>query len=370
MATARSTTLDAAVAVGAAAVLVLVTHQIPVEGGDRALDAAGHLALDAAGGAMGLCRRRPAVAVGIVAVALATYLVRDYAGGPIFVTGWVALVALGWRSTRRTALAGAVAFCAVLLAAATVDGDVAPLLHLVFVGWSVAAVLAGDALRSRRERLVEQAERARNAERLRIARDLHDTVAHAMATINVQAGAAAHVVDRRPEAAREALAAIQRASGEVLDELATMVRVLRDSGEAGDRAPTPGLERIADLVESARRADVDVASTVTGPLDRVPVPVSTAAYRVVQESLTNVARHAAGARATVTVTAGDDGGLAVEVADDGGAGPPPRERGAGTGTGTGITGMRERAEATGGMLQAGPRPGGGFVVRAEWRGAR
>ena len=126
---------------------------------------------------------------------------------------------------------------------------------MLFVGWSAAAVFLGDVLRNRRSHLAELEERAHYLERtreeearrrvaeerLRIARDLHDSVAHAMATINVQAGAAAHVVDRRPAAAKEALTAIQRASADVLDELAAMLDLLRDDGRAAERAPTPGL---------------------------------------------------------------------------------------------------------------------------------
>jgi len=151
--------------------------------------------------------------------------------------------------------------CGALLGAATLDSGTPLLLHLVFVGWSAAAVLLGDVLRTRRERMTQLEDRARFLERtreeetrrrlaedrLRIARDLHDSVAHAMATINVHAGAAAHVVDRRPEAAKDALVAIQRASGEVLDELAALLGLLRDVGDSTDRAPTPGLDQIGAL---------------------------------------------------------------------------------------------------------------------------
>src|SRR5207302_11130933 len=148
---------------------------------------------------------------------------------------------------------------------------------------SAAAVFLGDALRSRREHIAGTAERAVAEERLRIAQDLHDSVAHAMATINVQAGAAAHVVDRTPEAAKEALHAIQEASGDVLDELATLLNLLRDPDTPGERTPTPDLQRVAELVLSTRRAGLTVDLEVTGTLDEVSRPASTAAYRIVQE---------------------------------------------------------------------------------------
>ena len=364
--------------VGAAAATVammVITSHITPGGGERELDTFGYGLLVAAGAAMALCRRLPSVAAAIVALALSMYVLRDYPGGPIFLTGWFALVSLSWRGGRRAGIAGAAVLVGALVAAAASEGGVAAAPFLVFVGWSAAAVLAGDVLRTRGERLAQLEERARQLEhtreeearrqtaeeRLRIARDIHDSVAHAMTTINVQAGAAAHVVERRPAAAKEALAAIQRASGDVLDELNALVGLLRSAGEAADRAPTPGLDRIPGLVEATRSANLSVTLSIDGPLGAVALPVGTAAYRIVQESLTNVIRHAPGATAAVTISADDQGGLAVEVVDDGR--DQPEES---TGTGTGIRGMRERVEATGGTLDAGPRPGGGWSVRATW----
>ncbi len=368
---------DAVIAAAAAVFLVAVTTRIPPAAGERSLDPLAYLLLLAAAIAVGLCRRHPVTATGLITATLAVYLTRDYPGGPIFLVGWIALASLAWATSRRTALVGAAVLCAALLAAAAIDGETALLLHLVFVGWSAAAVLVGDAIRTRRERLHELEERARSLERtreeearrrvaedrLRLARDLHDTVAHAMTTINVQAGAAAHVVERRPEAAKEALEAIQRASAEVLDQLAALLGLLRDQGEAGERAPTPGLGQIGDLVTSARNAHLSVSLDVAGPVEAVRVPVGTAAYRIVQESLTNVIRHARAARADVRVRADEAGGLVGEVLDDGRG---DRVNGTGPGAGLGIRGMRERAETTGGTLTAGPRPQGGFVVRAAW----
>ena len=319
------------------AFLILASSHLAPTGDQRRLDVFGYLLIITAGASMALCRRWPAVAVGIVTVVLGTYLLRHYVGGPVFVTGWIALFFLSWRSTRRAAITGSAILCSVLIVAGLAAGAHAVLLHLVFVGWSVAAVFLGEAVRNRRTHLTELRERARYLEqtreeearrrvaedRLQIARDLHDSVAHAMATINVQAGAAAHVVDRRPAAAKEALAVIQRASAEVLDELAAMLRLLRDDGEGAARAPTPGVEQIPDLVASMRDSRPPVTLEQCGPLDTVPKPIGTAAYRIVQESLTNVIRHAAAASTVVSVRL-EDRELTVEVTDDGpgGTGTP------------------------------------------------
>jgi signal transduction histidine kinase len=202
---------------------------------------------------------------------------------------------------------------------------------------------------------------------LRIAQELHDSVAHTMATINVQAGVAAHVIDRHPDRAREALVVIQQASGEVLEELAALLGLLRVDGQSGPaRAPTPGAGQLDALVESTRRSGLDVDLCVRRDLADVPQPVGVALYRIVQESLTNVVRHAPpGTTATVTVAGDAAGGLCVEILDDG-----TGTNGDGPGAGVGIVGMRERAEATGGTLDAGPRPEGGFAVRAVWPARR
>ena len=198
-------------------------------------------------------------------------------------------------------------------------------------------------------------------ERLRIARDLHDSVAHAMATINVQAGAARHVLDRRPEAAGEALAVIQRASGDVLDELAAMLTVLRDDSQQADRAPVPGAKDIARLAAATTESGLDVALTTVGPGRGGTGVIGTATYRLVQESLTNVLRHSRAGTARVRLVSGANGSVLLEVRDDGPAAPS-----ATGGTGMGIRGMRERVVSTGGEFQAGPAAGGGFLVRAEW----
>ena len=376
---ARGWTFDVVAAAFAIGFMILASTHISPGRNDRTLDALGYLLIVVAGGSLALCRRRPDIVVGAVTIVLGTYLLRHYVGGPIFITGWIGLFFLSWRSTRRAALIGAATLSAVLIVAGELGGTHAILLHLVFVGWSAAALFLGEAMRNRRSYLTELEERARHLEhsreeearrrvaedRLRIARDLHDSVAHAMATINVQAGAAAHVIDRTPAAAKEALTAIQRASADVLDELGAMLRLLRDDADGASRTPTPGVEQIRDLVGSMRGTRLPVSLDSCGDLDAVPKPIGTAAYRIVQESLTNVLRHAAAAPTVVHVRV-EDGHFIVEVADDGPGGEGAPGNGDANGAGMGIRGMRERAEATGGVFIAGPRLGGGFRVRADW----
>lgn len=378
---ARPWWVDAVIGVVAAAFLVLTSRHVPVGSDQRPLDPVGYALLAAGGLAMGLLRGRPLVALTIAAAVLSTFIARQYPNGPVWLTGLAALFALSWRSGRRQAVLGAAALLVELLVVNAAAGEELSLLPLFYLGWAAAVIFAGDALRNRRQHLLQLQERARYLEqtreeetrrrlaeeRLRIARDLHDSVAHAMATINVQAGAAAHVVERTPEVAKDALSAIRHASSDVLDELAAMLTLLRDDG-AADRRPTPTIGDIPRLVDDVRsRTGLVLWLQLDGPVEIVPSAVSTAAYRIVQESLTNVVRHAGPAAARVQVHAGDGGMLQVEVTDDG-AGVVTTAPAAATtaGTGAGIRGMRERAEATGGHLAVGPTADGGFAVRATW----
>jgi signal transduction histidine kinase len=248
--------------------------------------------------------------------------------------------------------------------------------------WLIALSSIAELARARRDR-TEEAARARAEalrrqvadERLRIARELHDVVAHNMSLISIQAGVALHLLDQNPEQARSSLATIKDASKEALVELRSILGVLRQVDEGpvvggvaeadAPRAPVPSLDRLGDLVERARAAGIDVQVEVD-PSDedfsRLPRPVDLAAFRIVQESLTNVAKHS-DHRAAVVRIHREGGGLAIDVLDDGSgkAGGPVDQL---PGAGSGITGMRERAAAAGGRLTAGPRPGRGFAVRA------
>jgi signal transduction histidine kinase len=232
-------------------------------------------------------------------------------------------------------------------------------------------VLAGgtELVLSRRRSAAEEA-RARAAEaqrrateeRLRIAREVHDVVAHNISLINVQAGVALHLIDEQPEQARPALAAIKEASKETLEELRSVVDALRSDGEAAPRAPMPGLDDIGRLATRTSEAGLPVRVDVSGTPRPVPAGVDLAAYRIVQEALTNATRHAGATQVIVRLVHGDHD-LTVEVADDGrGAASPHVHNG---GAGSGITGMRERVTALGGTFEAGPRPGRGFAVRAR-----
>ena len=239
---------------------------------------------------------------------------------------------------------------------------------------------AAELLRLRQQRSAaiaasrqDQALRRASEERLRIARDLHDVVAHNISVINVQANTALHLIDRQPERAREALSAIHEVSKQALAELRSVLGVLREAGAGGPLAPSPGLARLADLAASAGSAGLTVRVETDGERRQLPAEVDVAAYRIVQEALTNSARHSAGSTATVYVRYLEDG-VVVQV-DDGVAatGPAPAgpaaARSGGPGKdgsgGNGIAGMTERACALGGWLQAGPRPGGGFRVLAR-----
>jgi signal transduction histidine kinase len=273
---------------------------------------------------------------------------------------------------------------------------------LLLLGWLAGLVLAAEAVRLTRERAAGaraarqlDARRAASEERLQMARDLHDVIGHNISLINVQAGVGLDLWDSQPEQARAALAAIRAVSKDALGELRTMLAALREDGEDAPRAPAPGLDRLPDLIAVTGAAGLSVRSETSGQPGPLPAAIDLAAYRVIQESLTNVARHAGPATATVRLTYAP-GWLDIEVTDDGqggagdgaglaaapgraaaGAGARPGSGGPGVGgtsraagvplpgTGSGIAGMRERAAAVGGRLDAGPRPGGGFAVTAR-----
>ncbi|WP_030389073.1 sensor histidine kinase [Streptomyces sp. NRRL S-241] len=248
--------------------------------------------------------------------------------------------------------------------------------------WTGMAAAAGDAVRSRRafvDAIRERAERAERTrdeearrrvaeERLRIARDLHDVVAHHIALVNVQAGVAAHVMDKRPDQAKEALAHVRDASRSALNELRATVGLLRQSGDPeAPTEPAPGLGVLDELVDTFRHAGlpVEVIVQLDGAAGPLPAAVDLAAYRVIQEALTNVRKHAgAGAKAEVSVVRVGPS-VEVTVLDDGGeAADPAPEPTDPPGGGHGLLGMRERTGALGGTCFAGPRYGGGYRVHA------
>jgi signal transduction histidine kinase len=242
---------------------------------------------------------------------------------------------------------------------------------LGLAAWLLVLATGAEIVRTRRERRSElahvQAEEARrraSEERLLIAQELHDVLAHNISLINVQAGVALHLLEERPDQARPALSAIKDASKEALGELRSVLDILRqaDDGSRAPRAPTAGLRDLEGLVERTRAAGLDVRLETEGEVRPVPAGADLAAFRIAQEALTNVVRHADAGQATVRLTYGDDE-LRVQVDDDGRGGPPPLP--GEHDEGRGITGMRERVYALGGRFEAGPRPGRGFRVRAS-----
>ncbi|MEV0667759.1 sensor histidine kinase [Actinomadura luteofluorescens] len=310
-------------------------------------------------GALLFARRRPVAVAAIVLVTTGVYYVASLHDGGLMIAVIVALyaVAAGGRLQAAVVLA---ALTVIATGAGTLLGnrDVNGVALFMLTGWLVAVVALGWVRHSRLAYLREAERRAAGEERLRIARELHDVVGHHLSLINVQAGTSLHRFHRDPGQGEAALAAIKSSSREALRDLRATLGVLRQADEEAPTAPPPTLDGIGALLGSARSAGLTVHGRVTGDAEP-PTEVGLAAYRIVQESLTNVSRHAAAARVTVSVERGP-GALLVEVADDGrGAAAHP------AGPGSGVDGMRERARALGGELTAGPRPGGGFLVRAR-----
>jgi signal transduction histidine kinase len=319
--------------------------------------------------------------VGVLAVstaAVAAFSLLGYVNGAALLAPVIALYSAATHLSFRRASAVAAAIMTALLAATAANNPFPQPTGGGFVlipFLAAAALFAGTAVANRRayvasihDRAQEEARRRVDEERLRIARELHDVVAHTMATINVQAGAAAHVLSTRPDAAAEALQAIKTASKEGLRELRAILNVLRQADEADPTQPAPGTAQLETLVAGARRAGLDTTLTVTGEPFPLPTAVDLAAYRIVQESLTNTIRHAGPASATVVLSY-TDGELLVDVTDTGRGPASPAAPGTtgngGMGTGHGLAGMRERAASVGGTVRTGAAGGGGYQVVAR-----
>ncbi|WP_209441374.1 sensor histidine kinase [Amycolatopsis vancoresmycina] len=282
-------------------------------------------------------------------------------GGPVILVPTIALFVLTRQRGPRTAgITGASALAAAYVVHVVTTRSFAVEAGVAFiVVWLVAVIGVGtavryqlDALAARRGQADEHRHRLAEQERLRIAREVHDVVAHSLAMINVQAGVAAHVADRRPEQAKEALLNIKAASASALNDLRATLAVLR-SGE--DKAPAPSLAQAGELLDHARDAGLTVE--VHGEPGDLPAPVDAAAYRILQESLTNVVRHADRPEHVDVRFDRRAGGLTMEVRDDGRGTAQPAP-------GHGLRGMGERAAALGGRCTAGPVDGG-FEVRVE-----
>ncbi|MFW6693948.1 sensor histidine kinase [Streptomyces sp. MAR4 CNX-425] len=330
-------------------------------------------------------RRHPGPVVVATAVVAAVSAGLGYTlSPPLMAASVVALYELAVRAPQRTvylhhALVVLLVVPPALLADEEGQGWVQESIGPVF--WLLLPVLAGTAVQVRRAYLdavhlrAEYAERTREEEarrrvaeeRVRIARDLHDVVAHHMALAHAQAGAAARLARNRPVQAEEILGELTGTTSAALRELQATVGLLRQPGEgdepdgAGEPLePAPGLGRLPELVAAFGSAGLSVTVDAEGAERALPPGLDLTAYRIVQEALTNVAKHAGAGAARVRLTYAHDR-LTLTVSDDGGAGRPPPPPGGGFG----LIGMRERAQTAGGSLRAGPRPEGGFAVTAE-----
>lgn len=342
----------------------------------------GYALLIASGVVVAVRRRFPVAAFVVAGLASIVYYGLDYPDGPgwigLFVTLYT-LTALG-DGRRSLLIAGwGIMVLTVCWLLSAVDLQPRAAIGWVFfrIGASVMSAALGESVRSRRvityeavqraelaERTREEVARARVAqERLRIAREVHDTVAHAIAVINVQAGVAAHVLDKRPDGAREALVAIEHTSARALQEMRTVLDVLRTTPQS--RTPEPGVDRVDELVEHARDAGLDITlNRPPLPTGALPSAVDAAAYRIVQEAVTNVIRHVGPTRVVVDLECGPES-LEIAVTDEGRP-DHPGSSGVGFSRGHGLQGMRERCELLGGQLVAGPLPEAGFEVRARF----
>ena len=324
-------------------------------------------------------RRHPMVVVAISTWAVVVYSLGRFSAFPGYAL-FVLLFGVSLHSDRRrsaVALGAVVAAMSVALvlqpAGVVTTGTWISTLLAVAVAW-----LSGENVRSRRVQVAalqdrtrrlehEREARAREAvgeERLRIARELHDVVAHSMSVIAVQAGVANHVIDSRPELARQALATVETNTRSALVEMRRLLGVLRQGDEpSASLTPAPGLSQVADLVEQFRDAGLTVDLRLDGEPDGVPDGVDLSAYRIVQEGLTNVLRHG-GPEATATIGRGT-GAVEIEICDDGRRSDQQRVApDAGRGAGHGLIGMRERVAIFGGTLVTEDRPGGGFRLAA------
>jgi len=322
-----------------------------------------------AGGAFALRRAMPVLTTALVAVALTVYGVTGQPGSPIYLAGFLAVANLAAVRPTRVWLPWSAASAVGLVGGYWIGHGFASHLLLVAILQLLIPKVTADATRARRLRvetlearvdLAEQETLRRVAEeRLRIAREVHDVVGHGLATITLRAGVADRVAERDPAEVTAALRAIRQISRESLAELSALLGMLRAEGEA-ERSPAPDLDALPRLVDGLREAGMDVELDVDdGDAEPVPEVVAAAGYRIVQEALTNVARHAGPhARARVRLKR-RDGVVEVEIRDDGRGAPVA------VAPGGGMTGMRERAAAVGGRFDAGGAPGGGFRVWAS-----
>jgi signal transduction histidine kinase len=339
--------------------------------GTRHLDAAAFLLLAASALVLVGWRRLPLVAY-LASVAFASlYLAAGYPTGPIVLAPLAGLLAVEVAAEARIWMPAAALGAAVLPLSQGVGGRWSWGLLVFALFWLAAAALFGVAVRLRRsfdaelqarlqlsERTKEEEARRKVAEeRLRLAREVHDVVGHGLATISLQAGVAEHLLDSRPDEVRKAVAAIRTLSKQALAELRNELIQLRNADGIGPiQAPTPSFHAIPDVIASMREAGMAVSLEMEGGEPAMPEAIALAGYRIVQESLTNVVRHARADTHTQGRVVATQAALEIEVLDDGPGAP------ASAIDGNGVRGMRERAISLGGQLEVGNRASGGFRV--------
>jgi signal transduction histidine kinase len=360
--------------VGAAQIAVPVLAGPPAAG-QRHLDALGIALLAVSALALAARRKRPVAVLVVTVVAVALYYLLGFPHGVSFLSLYVAFFTAVVTGHRLIAWVGAVVLAANMWLSMAAGYPVTSTVVAWTTAWLLIVMGGGEVVRLRRDYLgslrqrAVEAERTRDEEgrrraseeRLHIARELHDLIGHNVSLIHVQASVGLHLLERQPDQAAAALAAIKQASKDTLDELRLVIGGVRNAGEESPRRPARGLGDLDALVSATAAAGLEVRMEVSGSPRLVPAALGLAAFRIVQESLTNVRRHAGPAAVAVRLEYGDRD-LTVRVEDDGrgpGAGRPGRSGG------SGLAGMRERAAAVGGRLDAGARPGGGFQVVAR-----
>ncbi|WKX68982.1 sensor histidine kinase [Streptomyces sp. XD-27] len=360
----RAGVTDWVIAVGVAAALLVTglsgQHSV------TKLDLLGYALLAAGGLALAARRRAPVPVLALTGLCAVGY---QAAGFDVPAVAYLFAVYAAVRAGHRTiTVAASVAVLAALPLAALASGlhdtgeAFAQARGALELAWLIAAGAAGEALRQA-ERRADDAERTReetarrraDEQRLDIARELHDSLTHQISVIKVQAEVAVHVARKRGEQVPEALLAIQEAGREAARELRATLEALRDD----DTAPPRGLDHVPELVERASKTGLEATLTIEGQRHDVPAAVGRTVYRIVQESLTNIARHADAETASVRIDCRPDA-LAIRIDDDGKATPVTAPT-----PGVGLLGMRERVTALGGRLRAEPRGEGGFTVQAE-----
>ncbi|MGW7240354.1 sensor histidine kinase [Streptomyces sp. NPDC054804] len=374
--------VDAVIAAGALVCMVVSSFAVPhgahgVAWGIRTPDPLSLVLMTLAAVALVFRRHAPKTVLAVTGAAAVVECVTGDPRAPVAMAAVVALFTVAATTDRRTTLRAGLLTMTVLTTAAMAAGPLPWYAqeNLAIFAWTGIGATAGDAVRSRRavvQAIRERAERAERTreeearrrvaeERLRIARDLHDVVAHHIALVNVQAGVAAHVMDKRPDQAKEALAHVREASRSALNELRATVGLLRQSGDPeAPTEPAPGLHRLEELADTFRNAGLQVEVARADQGTTLPAAVDLAAYRIIQEALTNVRKHAGPeAKAEVSVVRVGPH-IEVTVLDNGSGEDTAPEAGGGHG----LLGMRERVTALRGTLTTGPRYGGGFRVHA------